>query len=157
MQTFTRPSHSHRSRLMLAQSKHYSAALLQIGFICLLAWGAHAVAAAIHSPIPGSVIGLFVVLLALALKIIPEKALQLGAAWFIGDLLLFFIPPMISVLKYENLVEHYGLNILFTLVVGTASVLLSTGFVVDRVFRFERKLNLKRQMAHQKARGHISL
>ncbi|KFZ37450.1 hypothetical protein HR45_10565 [Shewanella mangrovi] len=122
-------------------------AIVQIAVICLFAWAAHAVATAVHSPIPGSVLGLAVVLLALALKIIPEKAIQVGAAWFIGDLLLFFIPPMISVIKYEALLKQYGFNILLTIVLGVISVLLGTGFVVDRVFRFERKLHLKRQMA----------
>lgn len=79
--------------------------------------------------------------------------MQLGAAWLIGDLLLFFIPPVISVLKYETLLEEYGFNIMLTLVLGSASVLLGTGFVVDRVFRFERRLNLKRQLAKHGVQG----
>ncbi|WP_228729883.1 CidA/LrgA family protein [Shewanella avicenniae] len=130
--------------------------MLQVAVICLMAWAAHAVATALHSPIPGSVLGLAVVLLALALKIIPEKALQLGAAWFIGDLLLFFIPPMISVLKYETLLKQYGFNILLTIVLGVISVLLGTGFVVDRVFRFERKQHLKRQLVKHQREQHLA-
>ncbi|MGI2853690.1 CidA/LrgA family protein [Shewanella algae] len=141
------------AKVIWLQGKHISATLLQIAAICLLAWGTHALAAALHSPIPGSVLGMLVVLLALGLKLIPEKALQLGAAWLIGDLLLFFIPPVISVLKYETLLEEYGFNIMLTLVLGSASVLLGTGFVVDRVFRFERRLNLKRQLAKHGVEG----
>ncbi|BCV65438.1 protein LrgA [Shewanella carassii] len=141
------------AKVIWLQGKHISATLLQIAAICLLAWGTHALAAALHSPIPGSVLGMLVVLLALGLKLIPEKALQLGAAWLIGDLLLFFIPPVISVLKYETLLEEYGFNIMLTLVLGSASVLLGTGFVVDRVFRFERRLNLKRQLAKHGVQG----
>lgn len=141
------------AKVIWLQGKHISATLLQIAAICLLAWGTHALAAALHSPIPGSVLGMLVVLLALGLKLIPEKALQLGAAWLIGDLLLFFIPPVISVLKYETLLEQYGFNIMLTLVLGSASVLLGTGFVVDRVFRFERRLNLKRQLAKHGVQG----
>lgn len=141
------------AKVIWLQGKHISATLLQIAVICLLAWGTHALAAALHSPIPGSVLGMLVVLLALGLKLIPEKALQLGAAWLIGDLLLFFIPPVISVLKYETLLEEYGFNIMLTLVLGSASVLLGTGFVVDRVFRFERRLNLKRQLAKHGVQG----
>lgn len=136
-----------RFDLLRQQSKQLTLAVAQIAVICLFAWGAHAAAAAMHSPIPGSVLGLAVVLLALALKIIPEKAIQVGAAWFIGDLLLFFIPPMISVIKYEALLKEYGFNILLTILLGVISVLLGTGFVVDRVFRFERKQHLKRQLA----------
>lgn len=141
------------AKVIWLQGKYISATLLQIAAICLLAWATHALAATLHSPIPGSVLGMLVVLLALGLKLIPEKALQLGAAWLIGDLLLFFIPPVISVLKYETLLEEYGFNIMLTLVLGSASVLLGTGFVVDRVFRFERRLNLKRQLAKHGAQG----
>ncbi|MBO2663759.1 CidA/LrgA family protein [Shewanella algae] len=149
-----RPASPHRvAKVIWLQGKHISATLLQIAAICLLAWATHALAAALHSPIPGSVLGMLVVLLALGLKLIPEKALQLGAAWLIGDLLLFFIPPVISVLKYEALLEEYGFNIMLTLVLGSASVLLGTGFVVDRVFRFERRLNLKRQLAKHGVQG----
>ncbi|GGZ18287.1 MULTISPECIES: CidA/LrgA family protein [Shewanella] len=149
-----RPASPHRvAKVIWLQGKHISVTLLQIAAICLLAWATHALAAALHSPIPGSVLGMLVVLLALGLKLIPEKALQLGAAWLIGDLLLFFIPPVISVLKYETLLEEYGFNIMLTLVLGSASVLLGTGFVVDRVFRFERRLNLKRQLAKHGVQG----
>lgn len=149
-----RPASPHRvAKAIWLQGKHISVTLLQIAAICLLAWATHALAAALHSPIPGSVLGMLVVLLALGLKLIPEKALQLGAAWLIGDLLLFFIPPVISVLKYETLLEEYGFNIMLTLVLGSASVLLGTGFVVDRVFRFERRLNLKRQLAKHGVQG----
>ena len=85
-------------------------------------------------------------------KLIPENAVQLGAAWLIGELLLFFIPPVISVIKYEGLFEQYGTNILFTLVMGSVCVMFGTGFVVDRVFRFERQLNIKKQARrHAKA------
>jgi len=73
---------------------------------------------------------------------------QLGAAWLIGELLLFFIPPVITVIKYEGLFEQYGVNILFTLVMGSVCVMVGTGFVVDRVFRFERQLNIKKHARH---------
>lgn len=116
----------------------------QVIILCALATAGHYLALAMHLPIPGSVLGLGLLLLALLLNWVPEKALNIGAAWLIGDLLLFFIPPVISVLKYEGLLEHYGLKLLATLILGTVAVMLGTGFVVDRVFSFEQKLNQKR-------------
>jgi len=95
-------------------------------------------------PIPGSVLGLAILLLLMGLKLIPEKSVKLGAKWLTGELLLFFIPPVISIIKYENLFEQYSLPLVFTLVIGSACVLLGTGFVVDRVFRFETKMNTRR-------------
>ncbi|EGM71024.1 CidA/LrgA family protein [Shewanella sp. HN-41] len=125
---------------------------IQIGLFCLLSFACHWVAIWAHLPIPGSVLGLGILLILLGSKLIPESAVQLGAAWLIGELLLFFIPPVISVIKYEGLFEQYGANILFTLVIGSVCVMVGTGFVVDRVFRFERQLNIKKHARrHAKA------
>ncbi|SIR30826.1 holin-like protein [Shewanella morhuae] len=136
----------------IRQCRHWALLLTQIGLFCLLSFACHWFATWTHSPIPGSVIGLAVLLFLLGFKLIPENAVQLGAAWLIGELLLFFIPPVISVIKYEALFEQYGTNILFTLVMGSVCVMFGTGFVVDRVFRFERQLNIKKQARrHAKA------
>lgn len=125
---------------------------IQIGLFCLLSLACHWLAIWAHLPIPGSVLGLGILLILLGSKLIPEGAVQLGAAWLIGELLLFFIPPVISVIKYEGLFEQYGVNILFTLVMGSVCVMVGTGFVVDRVFRFERQLNIKKHARrHAKA------
>ena len=136
----------------IRQCRHWALLLSQIGLFCLLSFACHWFATWAHSPIPGSVIGLGILLFLLGFKLIPENAVQLGAAWLIGELLLFFIPPVISVIKYEGLFEQYGTNILFTLVMGSVFVMFGTGFVVDRVFRFERQLNIKKQARrHAKA------
>ena len=118
--------------------------LTQIGLFCLFAWGMELLSVYLSLPIPGSVLGLAILLLLMGLKLIPEKSVKLGAKWLTGELLLFFIPPVISIIKYENLFEQYSLPLVFTLVIGSACVLLGTGFVVDRVFRFETKMNTRR-------------
>jgi len=117
--------------------------LIQIGLFCLLAWGMDLVAKYLALPLPGSVLGLGLLLLLMGLKLVPEKSVKLGAGWLTGELLLFFIPPVISIIKYESLFEQYSVPLTFTLVIGSVCVLLGTGFVVDRVFKFETKMNIK--------------
>ncbi len=123
--------------------------LSQIGLFCLLAWGMDLVAVYFELPIPGSVLGLAILLLLMGLKLVPEKSVKLGARWLTGELLLFFIPPVISIIKYESLFEQYSVPLILTLVIGSVCVLLGTGFVVDRVFRFETKMNIKRLNAEK--------
>lgn len=135
----------------LGQCRHLTLLVLQIGLFCLFSVACQRFAQWAHLPIPGSVLGLGLLFALLALKLVPEKTVQLGAAWLIGELLLFFIPPVISVLKYEALFEQYGASLLFILVAGSACVMIGTGIVVDRVFRFERRLNVKRARRHAKA------
>lgn len=119
--------------------------LLQVAFLCLLAWFTHTIAAYLGSPIPGAVLGMTLLLILLSFKVVPEKAVNLGASWLIADLLLFFIPSVVAVLKYEPLFEQYGLNIIAVVILGSSMVLLGTGFVVDKIFRFERRLNHRRR------------
>lgn len=136
----------------IRRCRHGALLLIQIGLFCLLSLACHWFAIWAHLPLPGSVLGLGILLILLISKLIPERAVQLGAAWLIGELLLFFIPPVISVIKYEGLFEQYGVNIMFTLVMGSICVMVGTGFVVDRVFRFERQLNIKKHARrHAKA------
>ncbi len=123
----------------------------QVSFFCLFAYSCQQLAAWLHSPLPGSVIGLAILLLLLCSKVIPEKAVKSGAAWLIGDLLLFFIPPVVAVLKYEDILEQYGVTLLSSMLAASCLVLLGTAFTVDRLFNFERKLKLQKQRKHQQA------
>lgn len=125
--------------------------LAQAAAICLLAWLAHGLVLFFDLPLPGGVVGLGVLFLLLSLKWVPEQSLQAGAAWLLGDLLLFFIPPVISVIQYEAVLEQYGARMLGFLVAGSVTVLLGTAWVVDRAFKFERKMRLARdrRLAHQ--------
>lgn len=135
----------------LRQCRHLTLLTMQIGGFCLFSFACHWFALWSQLPIPGSVLGLGLLFALLALKLVPEQTVQLGAAWLIGELLLFFIPPVISILKYEDLFEQYGASLLFTLVAGSVCVMVGTGIVVDKVFHFERRLNVKRARRHAKA------
>ncbi|ACJ27708.1 LrgA [Shewanella piezotolerans WP3] len=122
--------------------------LAQVSFFCLFAYSCQQLASWLHSPLPGSVIGLAILLLLLCGKVIPEKAVNSGAAWLIGDLLLFFIPPVVAVLKYEDILEQYGVTLISSMLAASCLVLLGTAFTVDRLFNFERKLKLQKQRKH---------
>lgn len=131
--------------------KHTVFTGIQIALLCLLAWGCQILANKIQSPIPGSVIGLGILLLLLAFKLLPETSVNLGSGWLIGDLLLFFIPPVVAVIKYQDLLEHYGVVLIGSMLVASSCVLLGTAFTVDRLFKFERKKNLRKSLASSQA------
>ncbi|MGS0692510.1 CidA/LrgA family protein [Shewanella sp. 30m-9] len=147
MATFAKPCHKNAKHIALAASQM----IAQIVALCLLAWACQVLAQKINSPIPGSVIGLGILLLLLASKMVPEKSVNMGATWLIGDLLLFFIPPVVAVIKYEALLEHYGLVLISSMLVASTCVLLGTAFTVDKLFKFERRLRLRKHLASSKA------
>ncbi|MGH8329266.1 MAG: CidA/LrgA family protein, partial [Pseudomonas sp.] len=51
-------------------------------------------------PIPGGVIGMVLLLLAFALGVVKPAALQMGAGLLMAEMLLFFIPALMSLLDY---------------------------------------------------------
>ncbi|MCG9695775.1 CidA/LrgA family protein [Shewanella sp. Isolate11] len=136
----------------VANLKHIVQALIQVGSLCLLAYLAQFLVEWFSLPIPAGVLGLACLLLLLGLNWLPERFVALGATWLLSELLLFFIPPVVASVHYAPILEQYGVNLLLTLVLGSTSVLLITGFVIDRVFRFERRRNrAKRQLALKSA------
>ena len=84
-------------------------------------------------PIPGGVIGLALLLLAFASGVVKPAALQLGAGLLLAEMLLFFIPALMSLLDYGSLLRHDGWRILLVIGVSTLLVMLVTAFTVEWV------------------------
>lgn len=117
--------------------------LFQLALLCLLFVACNHLAAARHWLIPGSVIGLGILLLLLWSRILPERAVSDGAGWLLGELLLFFIPPVISIIKYWSLIRADALTVAATVVVGTMLVLAGTAWMVERMFNLEKRLHTR--------------
>lgn len=89
-------------------------------------------------PLPAAVGGLFLVLALLAAGILPEHRLAAGADWLLGQMLLFFIPPLLAVVRFGPLLAHSGLRLLGAIALGSLLVLVGTGVAVERTLRWER-------------------
>lgn len=115
---------------------------IQVSGLCLFAWLCQWAAQSVDSIIPGSVIGLGILFVLLSCHWVPEKIVNQGSAWLIGDLLLFFIPPVVAITKYQLILESYGAELIVCMLLASTSVLLGTAFIVDKLFKFERKQRL---------------
>jgi len=102
------------------------------------------IAAWLHVPIPGGVMGMALLLLAFALGWVKPATLQLGAGVLMAEMLLFFIPALMSLLDYGALVRNEGWRILLVIAISTLLTLGTTALVVDRVYRFEQRMMQKR-------------
>ena len=89
-------------------------------------------------PIPGGVIGMVLLLLAFALGVVKPAALQMGAGLLMAEMLLFFIPALMSLLDYGGLMRSDGWRILLVIGVSTLMVMLVTAFTVELVVRLRR-------------------
>ncbi len=98
-----------------------------------------ALATALGWPIPGGVIGLGLLLMAFATGWVKPAALQLGAGLLMAEMLLFFIPALMSLLDYGALLRQEGLRILLVIGASTLLVMLATALTVEVVCRWRMR------------------
>ncbi|PWK99662.1 holin-like protein [Pantoea allii] len=89
----------------------------------------------LHLPLPANIVGMLLMLI--ALRILPLRWVKAGASWLLAEMLLFFIPAVVAVVNYADLLQMEGWRILVVIAVSTLLVLAATALVVDRLYRFE--------------------
>jgi holin-like protein len=82
-------------------------------------------------PIPGAILGLFIVLALLISGLLPVRTIQLGAKWLMSEMLLFFLPPMLALLNYPQFFGVLGLKLLLAIAMGILVVMLTTAFTIE--------------------------
>jgi len=87
-------------------------------------------------PLPGSVIGLGLALILLLGGRISRHSLRRGADWFLGEMLLFFVPAVLAVIDHREFLGVLGLKLLVVILSGTVTVMIVTGLVVELFSRW---------------------
>lgn len=86
-------------------------------------------------PVPGGVVGLVMLLLLLAARLVEPEWLQGGVRLLLGEMLLFFIPALLSLLDYGPLLRQEGVRILLAILLSTVLTMVATALAVDWMFR----------------------
>jgi holin-like protein len=92
---------------------------------------------ALRLPLPGSVVGFGLLLLALETRLLSVAWLRRGATGLLAHLVLFFVPTMLAVVNHRELLSATGLKLLAVVLLGTPLVILGTAAVVEIGFRWE--------------------
>ncbi|WP_454775011.1 CidA/LrgA family protein [Janthinobacterium tructae] len=125
----------------------------QVGILITAWWLADEAASALHLPFSGGVVGLFVLVALLLSGWMRPAAIELGANWLLANMLLFFIPLVVSVVQFTQLLKSQGLMLFVNIGLGFASVMLATALTVEWVCRYERKLRLNKLLRQRAARA----
>lgn len=107
--------------------------VLQIAILILFSLGMNFLAQALHLPIPGSILGIVILFALLKTGVIKLAWIEQGANWLLAELLLFFIPAAVGVMKYIPLLEHDGVRILTVVILSTLTVMVSSGLIASRI------------------------
>ena len=122
------------------QLNRISRTLLQIGILILFWWIGSIIQRQFNLPISAAVIGLFIVLIGLMTGIFKLTWIKTGSDFILGELVLFFIPCFIGLMKYKNLFMTEGWQLIVVVVLGTICVMVFTAYSVHIGFKLERKL-----------------
>ena len=114
--------------------------ILQIGLLILIWWISSIIQKQFNLPISAAVIGLFMVLIGLMTGIFKLNWIKSGSDFILGELVLFFIPCFIGLMKYKNLFITEGWQLIVVVVLGTICVMVFTAYSVHIGFKLERKL-----------------
>lgn len=112
---------------------------LQILLLYLLCYIGNLVVDWLHLPLPGSIIGLIMLLILLHLKVIPKKAVAKGAGALLPILTLLFIPATVGIVNYPELLSSYGVILLASTFLSTVFALITTALFAKKIEQLEGK------------------
>ena len=80
-------------------------------------------------PIPGSVIGMLLLWIALQAKWVPYSSIQPSARGFLGMMGVFFVPPSLGILLHADRMLQYGWKLALLVVLTSVLGGLTTALV----------------------------
>jgi holin-like protein len=89
----------------------------------------------LHLPLPGSVVGMVLLALALHRRWLPFEWVRPAAHLLIRHLSLLYIPPGVGVMVYFGLIRREWLPLVAAGVAGMAAVLVAVGVLQQRLER----------------------
>lgn len=110
----------------------------QIAWIMMVWAGAYIVQQGLNLPIASGVLGFFIMLTLLHVQYLPLAQVEQGADLLLAELLLFFIPPVVGIIQYQDLLMHSGWRILIVITISTLLVMMCTVWTV-RLFLVEEE------------------
>lgn len=108
-------------------------------------------------PFSGGVVGLLLLVTLLLTGALRPGVIELGADWLLSNMLLFFVPLVVSVVQFTRVLETEGVKLFIAIGVGFISVLLSTAFTVEWVCRIGRGRSLRKLRRRRGERAAFAL
>ncbi|AUX95033.1 CidA/LrgA family protein [Mixta gaviniae] len=122
---------------------------LQVGIYIGLFIVAQQLVGWLHLPLPANIVGMLLLLALIMLRVVPLKWVKAGGSWLLAEMLLFFVPAVVAVVNYGDLLKTEGWRICVVIALSTLMVLGATALVVDRVYRLEIWLARRKQARHE--------
>ncbi|BAQ09615.1 murein hydrolase lrga [Bacillus sp. OxB-1] len=103
--------------------------ILLLGFFAVGQW----LQQLLHIPLPGSILGLLLLWMALLLKVIPLRWVEGGSYLFLSVLPIFFIPATVGVMNFGSFFLSRGVVLIPLTIIGTFLTMWVAGFVSQSI------------------------
>lgn len=116
---------------------------LQVMLLIGIWFASDRAAAWLGLPFSGGVVGLLLMVALLLTGMVRPGVIEHGADWLLSNMLLFFVPLVVSVVQFTSVLESEGIKLFVAIGLGFISVLVATAFTVEWVCRIERSRRLR--------------
>ena len=114
-----------RTRLKKLKTASYQIIIILAVWSC-----AYVLQKLLNLPVASGVLGFFLLLFLLEMKWLKLAHVERGADLLLAELLLFFIPPVVGVIQYQDLLITSGWKILLVILISTALVMMVSVYSV---------------------------
>ena len=125
----------------------------QLSLLIFIWWISSLIQQALNLPVSAGVIGLLLVLIALLSGLFKLPWIKTGSDFILGELVLLFIPCVVGIIKYKDLLLTQGWQLVLSVVIGTFCVMVATAYSVYFGFKLEARLKHKSPAQHLLEQG----
>lgn len=104
----------------------------QLGIILLLYFIGELIVFILQIKIPGSIIGMLLLLVSLQLNLIKVEDIKEVATFFLNNMLILFIPLGVGLASQWDLISKEWLAILISIILSTFIVLLTVSLLIRK-------------------------
>jgi holin-like protein len=117
--------------------------IVQIGILYIFYYVGVFLVKITQLPLPASIIGLLLLVGCLQMKWIKVEYVRDGAGFLLGFMTLFFIPAMIGIIDYPELISMKGLILIASVIISTLLTIYITGIVSQKIEQKELQMEEK--------------
>ncbi len=116
--------------------------LKEFTIILLIIFFSDTFSKAFSLPLPGSIIGMLLLLGLLLLKIVKVETLKTSSTYMLDNLAFFFLPAGVGIISSFDLLKGNTIKIIVIIIISTLVVLLVTGYTVQGLITLKNKRNM---------------
>lgn len=94
----------------------------------------------VETPVPGNILGMILIFVALKLKLIPLESVKPASDTLLNYLVLFFIPFGVGLMSYFDFIKSYWIVLSVAAGVSTLITLYGTALIYRKLERDDRAL-----------------